>query len=42
MAKNDVTISTVKGVISLVPWAGGVINEVISYYQGKYVDLRIE
>lgn len=42
MSKKDVAITSAKAGISLIPWAGGVINEVISYYQGKYVDLRIE
>ncbi len=38
---KDFAVSTLKSGISLIPWAGGVINEVISYYQGKYVDDRI-
>ncbi len=42
MSKKDVAITSAKSAISLIPWAGGIINEVISYYQGKYVDLRIE
>lgn len=42
MSKKDVAIASAKSAISLIPWAGGIINEVISYNQGKYVDLRIE
>ena len=42
MSKKDVAITSAKSAISLIPWAGGIINEVISYYQGKYVDLRVE
>ena len=42
MSKKDIAITSAKSAISLIPWAGGIINEVISYNQGKYVDLRIE
>ena len=42
MSKKAIAITATKSVVSLIPWAGGIINEVISYNQGKYVDLRIE
>lgn len=42
MSKKDVAIVVIKSFISEVPWIGGIINEVISYNQGQYVDLRIQ
>lgn len=42
MSKKDLVVTGTRAITSLIPWAGGVINEVIAYYQGKYVDSRID
>ena len=42
MEKKDIGITIVKSAISCVPWAGGIINEFISLYQGEYTEKRLE
>ena len=42
MEKKDIGITLAKSAISSVPWAGGIINEFISLYQGKYTEKRLE
>lgn len=42
MEKKDIGITLAKSVISCVPWAGGIINEFISLYQGEYTEKRLK
>lgn len=42
MEKKDIGITLAKSAISCVPWAGGIINEFISLYQGEYTEKRLE
>ncbi len=42
MEKKDIGITLAKSAISCVPWAGGIINEFISLYQGEYTERRLE
>lgn len=39
---NEKEKSIVKSCLSLVPYIGGVINEVISYYDSKYLEMRLQ
>lgn len=42
MEKKDIGITLAKSAISCVPWAGGIINEFISLYQGEYTERRLK
>lgn len=42
MKNKDIGITLVKSGISCIPWAGGIINEFISLYQGEYTEKRLK